>query len=100
MLSNTHPRRIRLSSTIALTLLLLVPIFSLSHIPIAEAQETPLKKISPSDINTSLMAQHIEYLSSLGSRVTGYPGHYKAAQYIADRLREMGSRLSYRSTVS
>jgi hypothetical protein len=93
MLSCTRPRHLRHSITIALTLLLLVSTFSLTHVPIAEAQETPLKKVSPNDINTSLMAQHIEYLSSLGSRVTGYPGHYKAAQYIADRLREMGLKV-------
>jgi len=33
---------------------------------------------------------HIRFFSSLGSRVTGYPGSYMAAQYIYDKFLEYG----------
>ncbi|MCS7145822.1 MAG: FtsX-like permease family protein [Nitrososphaerota archaeon] len=83
-------RKTRLSATLTLALMLLVSSLTLAQLPPAESQEPSLKKISPEDIDTSAMMKHIEYLSGLGSRVTGYPGNYKAAQYIADKLREMG----------
>ncbi len=33
---------------------------------------------------------HIKYFSSLGSRITGYPGMFKAADYIAEKFKEYG----------
>ncbi|MEM2198901.1 MAG: FtsX-like permease family protein [Nitrososphaerota archaeon] len=91
MLSQLSVRGVKLSAVMALTLMLLAStLFFLDSLPAAEGQEQPTKKISPNDLNTSMIKQHVEYLSGLGSRVTGYPGHYKAAQYIADKLREMG----------
>lgn len=34
--------------------------------------------------------EHVKYLSELGSRVTGYPGFFKAAEYIVNQLEDMG----------
>lgn len=34
--------------------------------------------------------QHVEFLSKLGSRVTGYPGFFEAANYIAEKFSEYG----------
>lgn len=47
--------------------------------------ERIMKKI---DLNA--VRKHIEYLSSLGSRVTGYPGEKAAASYIEGKFREIG----------
>lgn len=41
-------------------------------------------------LNFSRVIQHIKYLSSLGSRVTGYPGFYQASKYIETEFKEMG----------
>ncbi|MEM1922461.1 MAG: FtsX-like permease family protein [Nitrososphaerota archaeon] len=75
-----------------MVILILAFLIAFSAIPAqaAEAQEGGFRKITPDDIESSMVMRHVEYLSGLGSRVTGYPGHYKAAQYIADRLKEMG----------
>ena len=41
-------------------------------------------------MNKTLVIHHIRYLSSLGSRVSGYPGFFKAAEYIAEKFTEYG----------
>ncbi len=38
----------------------------------------------------SNVLDRISYLSSLGSRVTGYEGNYRAAQYIVDEFSQLG----------
>jgi hypothetical protein len=42
------------------------------------------------EVNSDAIMGHIAYLSNLGSRVTGYPGSYKASEYIASRFQEYG----------
>ncbi|NOZ63483.1 MAG: FtsX-like permease family protein [Caldiserica bacterium] len=39
------------------------------------------------------LTQHIEYLSSLKSRIPGYPGHEKAASYIENFLKSLGLKV-------
>lgn len=88
MISNL--RRLNSKATLLIpTLLLLIALVIVPAQPV-EAQEGVTRKIVPEDIDTSMIMRHVDYFSGLGSRVTGYPGHYKAAQYIADSLREMG----------
>ena len=41
------------------------------------------------EVITNVMG-HVKNLTSLGSRVTGYPGFYKAAEYIASYFRKLG----------
>lgn len=36
------------------------------------------------DVQMENIKEHVKYFSSLGSRVTGYPGSYLAAEYIAN----------------
>jgi len=36
------------------------------------------------------LLEHTSFLSNLGSRMTGYPGSYRAAEYIAQRFRNYG----------
>ncbi len=46
-----------------------------------------------SDFDKSRLIEHLEFFSSLGSRVTGYPGFYRASNYIADRFKELGLKV-------
>ncbi|RLF04357.1 MAG: hypothetical protein DRK00_06900, partial [Thermoprotei archaeon] len=41
-------------------------------------------------INYDAIMKHVRLLSSLGSRVTGYEGSYKAAEYIYEYLKSLG----------
>ena len=41
-------------------------------------------------INYSQVYEHIKFFCSLNSRVTGYPGSFKAANYIADVFKDAG----------
>jgi hypothetical protein len=41
-------------------------------------------------IDLSAIKKHIEFLSSLGSRVTGYPGEKAAADYVEGKFKEIG----------
>ena len=45
-------------------------------------------------IDISNVERHIEYLSSLGSRVTGYPGFYNASDYILHYFESLGLETS------
>ncbi|MGC8578369.1 MAG: M28 family peptidase, partial [Thermoproteota archaeon] len=48
------------------------------------------------NINVSSIVEHVQYFSSLGSRVTGYLGSQKAAEYIYQKFLEYGlSNVSY-----
>ncbi|MEM3905786.1 MAG: FtsX-like permease family protein [Nitrososphaerota archaeon] len=47
-------------------------------------------------IDLNAVMNHVSYLSSLGSRVTGYPGYEKAGEYIYSKFVEYGlSNVSY-----
>jgi hypothetical protein len=41
-------------------------------------------------VNYTRILKHVEYLSSLGSRVTGYAGYYEATKYIAEEFKSYG----------
>ena len=41
-------------------------------------------------VNKYNIEQHVKFFSSLGSRVTGYPGFFEAAEYIAEKFSEYG----------
>jgi hypothetical protein len=43
-----------------------------------------------SSIDYTRIMKHVEYLSNIGSRVTGYLGHYKATEYIAEEFKGYG----------
>jgi len=43
-----------------------------------------------SSLDMESVAKHIDFLSSLGSRVTGYPGSDVAAQYVLEEMSSMG----------
>ena len=45
------------------------------------------------EFNIDNVKKHIKYLSSLGSRVTGYPGYYKAVRYIEEVLKSYGLKV-------
>ncbi|MEM1515358.1 MAG: M28 family peptidase [Candidatus Bathyarchaeia archaeon] len=51
--------------------------------------ETDYQSIADS-VDMSAIRKHIEYFSSLGSRVTGYPGCDRAAEYIYSYFRSIG----------
>jgi len=57
----------------------------------AEADSSALGyKYIISSINFTSIERHIRYLSSLGSRVTGYPGFEEASKYIQSKFNEYG----------
>ncbi|MEM0226093.1 MAG: FtsX-like permease family protein [Thermofilaceae archaeon] len=43
-----------------------------------------------SQLDFALIEEHARILSTLGSRVVGYPGYLRALEYITGKLREMG----------
>ena len=49
-----------------------------------------------SNVNIDNIRMHMEYLSSLGSRMSGYPGFYEAADYIEEKFKEFGMDHVYR----
>jgi len=61
---------------------------------IVTAQPTKDKEIDYSSlismININNIKNHVKYLSSLKNRVTGYPGYYKATEYIVNFFKELG----------
>ncbi|RLE82560.1 MAG: hypothetical protein DRJ51_00970 [Thermoprotei archaeon] len=42
------------------------------------------------EIDVSAIMKRVEYLSRLGSRITGYPGYFKAVDYIRNVLEKLG----------
>ncbi len=61
-----------------------------------ESVQTADYRYIASHIDSSRIRVAIEYFSSLGSRVIGYPGEDSAAAYIADQFRQAGlQRVAY-----
>jgi len=56
--------------------------------------EFPVNLALLDEINWNNIEQHIRYLSSLGSRLTGSPGCELAADYISEKFREYGLNVS------
>lgn len=77
-----------------LILFILTPIFSYSSqepfIPREFSELYYNYKEVLAEINLENIMRNIVYFSSLGSRVTGYPGSYEASEYIASKFREYG----------
>ncbi|MEM2561685.1 MAG: FtsX-like permease family protein [Candidatus Bathyarchaeia archaeon] len=59
--------------------------------PIEQGSPVDFRRIV-SNINISLIQSHVKYLSSLGSRIPGYPGNRLAAEYIKEKFEEYGLR--------
>jgi hypothetical protein len=77
----------------ALSVLLLASASFSLLTPTTMGQQATAARIGPDAIDQEAIMIHIKYLSGLGSRVTGYQGHYEAANYIAERLKAMGLRV-------
>jgi len=78
--------------------LALICVFSvINESPIARASAQGRNKIIQAQgenkiiqIDMERILEHVSSLSSVGSRVTGYPGCYKAADYIINAFNELG----------
>jgi len=78
--------------------LTLIQIFTQSSVPPVSAAGLPLATEIPKinyesvadAVNATALRAHIKYLSSLGSRLTGYPGCNQAAEYIYDYFSQIG----------
>ena len=46
-----------------------------------------------SELNTSAIKIHLKSLTSMGSRVTGYPGYERATEYIVNYFRHLGLKV-------
>jgi hypothetical protein len=95
------PRRLP-ALVIALLLLSSAPLiaqraFSTARELEASKRDVTLSSATLLDVLNSVrvenVVEHAKYLSSLGSRVTGYPGSYRAAEYIADYLSKLGLKV-------
>ncbi len=89
--------KVRSSRLVFLAILCLIAAASSAHLAWAQVEEEEL--VLKSETNYELAAsaadrgdivRTITYLASLGSRITGYPGCEKAAQYVERRFRELG----------
>jgi hypothetical protein len=56
---------------------------------LSQARKDFFAKVA-SDITIPGLGRHIEALSAIDSRVTGYPGFYQAADYVERQFREIG----------
>jgi len=80
---------------LCLLLLAVLLISQFSLLPIYAQQEgqvsfAPISSFFKEGDGNMRIQNHVKYLSSLGSRVTGYPGFFKAADYIKNYLEEVG----------
>jgi len=59
-----------------------------SKVQMEKAQSNIVDAVN--NINYSMIESHVENLTSLTSRVTGYPGSYEAANYIVSKFKKYG----------
>jgi ABC-type antimicrobial peptide transport system permease subunit len=79
---------------ILLTLIMLIPApFFIKGLSVESNVCTNSANISIDEINYTLIKSHVEFFSSLNSRLTGYPGYYKATDYIASELTRYGLKV-------
>jgi ABC-type antimicrobial peptide transport system permease subunit len=65
--------------------------YLISQIPIVQGSPIPEIEIQyDSIIDQKNLFEHIDFLSNLGSRMTGYPGSRLAAEYISQKFRDYG----------
>lgn len=79
--------------------LLLVLLFACATLPVFAQSDSDQVKVDPAaaveyqklagTVNPQRIAQTIQYLSSLGSRVAGYPGNDKARDYVTSQLQSI-----------
>ncbi|MBC7287421.1 MAG: M28 family peptidase, partial [Armatimonadetes bacterium] len=87
------PSRLLLAAVVVVTTLALAPlVFGQGT---GEEEELVLKsetnyEAAAGCVSYDELAATIKYLSSLGSRVTGYPGCEKAAEFVESKFRELG----------
>ncbi len=87
-------KNVRYIYTIILVIMLISPII------ISKTYSTPvltnINDIDPiipkllKQVNSTKVLEHVRYFSSLGSRMTGYPGIWKAADYIYKEFKKYG----------
>jgi hypothetical protein len=58
----------------------------------ATPQQAAAYRRLASQVDQTALREHIEYMASLGSRVTGYPGADRAAAYVIEKLKALGLR--------
>ena len=75
---------------LALILALNIPIFTVGGTPAPEPFEGENYAHILSKLNMTAIKSHIEFMSHVGSRMTGYVGYEKAAEYILDTFRRYG----------
>ncbi|MBS7614015.1 hypothetical protein KEJ48_07260, partial [Candidatus Bathyarchaeota archaeon] len=67
-------------------MLLLVVVSSLPSKMLSEPIQEPWRGLS--SIKMENVMKHVEFFSSFESRMTGYPGFYKASEYIAKEFNK------------
>lgn len=84
------------SSKWILAILIILLALAASRAAVAQEEEELVLKsetdyeLAAGSVDYDSLAATIEHLSSLGSRVTGYPGCEKAAEFVERRFRELG----------
>ncbi len=84
--------RISSASLCLLTVILLIGQISIVSMPYRASGIRLEEEFSwfVENFNKTLVMEHVKVLSSLGSRVTGYPGFFKAVDYVVSKLKEYG----------
>jgi len=67
-------------------LLLVLTLLSANLIPVRSSENKDLSEYLIKEFKFENVKRHVEVLSSFGSRVIGYPGYYKAVQYVTKEL--------------
>jgi len=83
-------------TSFCVSFILLSLIFTSNFITPARAEENYDYKWAVSQIDMNRIKNTINYLESLGSRMTGYPGYFQASEFIFNKFREYGlANVSY-----
>ncbi|RLE89801.1 MAG: hypothetical protein DRJ49_01885 [Thermoprotei archaeon] len=82
--------RILITCILILLILLIVPIVGSTPTDQPGKYATTDIEHLMESLNYTMVLEHAKYLSNLGSRVTGYPGFLRAAEYIEDYWRKLG----------
>ena len=83
-------KSIRSKALLEIVMLILTATFTLELKTLSEPVQEPWKSLT--SINMESVMKHVEFFSSFESRMTGYPGFYKAYEYVVDELnRTLGN---------
>lgn len=85
----------KVHNTISLLLLLFSLISSLHNLHLTYAEEDQVDfRVVAENIDDENIKEHLKFLTQVGSRVTGYPGFFEAADYIASKFKDYGLQVS------